>query len=581
MPRRSSRFKSSTRTAFKAVGILLFAALVLGVFYMLTHLGPKRVENNASMTFPAPDSVDALMLADQIESQVRQIRRASDLGPLNAQDIVLLRDTIALEEKRLQAVRGFNAETNQRLNQLRVLLQDSEALPLHREITDLDNQAQLAERQGDLDKARMLYRQAGIFQRQLNDGFPLSQYRSVVRLTQYERKRDLLTARPVYEESRRHEALAMAAIQAQSWESAKENLNQAIALQHQINQRYRNMTYVDLGRLERLERELMSLESGGLHIEVQDLLDKAALKEKEGDYLQAAEMYQQAARGQFRLNTEFAQSRFASTERLEQIERSRQVAQSRRLAEDINLQADRLIQSLQERRVNEANDILGPLALRVERFQESFPRSNLLEPSLLLKLQFLRFAAADIEGIQEEVYRHTLPLPEDPRWFMYRREVSQRFYEQIMRNNPSRPRGDNLAANSMTFSEAEEFTRRLGWLLGRAVRLPTPEEYAAAVGSLRFVDLNEIAWSRDNSDGEVQPVATRQPNRFGFYDLLGNVAEWTAAVPGTSARVIRQYGGSVRDSTDKLADKPLVVAEPTARSRDVGFRFVIDMAPGE
>uniref|UniRef100_UPI0036DA644F formylglycine-generating enzyme family protein n=1 Tax=Priestia megaterium TaxID=1404 RepID=UPI0036DA644F len=61
-------------------------------------------------------------------------------------------------------------------------------------------------------------------------------------------------------------------------------------------------------------------------------------------------------------------------------------------------------------------------------------------------------------------------------------------------------------------------------------RLPSEAEweYACRAGSqdVRYGDLGDIAWYRGNSGDEVHDVATRQPNAWGFHDMIGNVWEW-------------------------------------------------------
>ncbi len=66
-------------------------------------------------------------------------------------------------------------------------------------------------------------------------------------------------------------------------------------------------------------------------------------------------------------------------------------------------------------------------------------------------------------------------------------------------------------------------------------RLPTEAEweYACRIDSLTlffwgnsYAAAEEYAWTRENSGNRVHEVARKKPNRFGLYDIAGNVWEW-------------------------------------------------------
>ena len=98
--------------------------------------------------------------------------------------------------------------------------------------------------------------------------------------------------------------------------------------------------------------------------------------------------------------------------------------------------------------------------------------------------------------------------------------------------------------------------------------------------------LDEMGWYGDNSGGQTHPVALKQPNAWGLYDMQGNVFEWVEDWYGPysgearrdpigpttgSYRVLR--GGSWHFYASAARSAYRLVGAPTFRSSLDGFRL--------
>lgn len=110
---------------------------------------------------------------------------------------------------------------------------------------------------------------------------------------------------------------------------------------------------------------------------------------------------------------------------------------------------------------------------------------------------------------------------------------------------------EGYAAITMSFHNAKEFCN---WLSkrsknGRVFRLPTEAEWQhASGGDVDVGNLTEYAWFSDNANDGPHPVGQKKANKFGLYDMLGNVQEWCVGPDGTGVT----RGGSYRDSAEKV-----------------------------
>ena len=178
-------------------------------------------------------------------------------------------------------------------------------------------------------------------------------------------------------------------------------------------------------------------------------------------------------------------------------------------------------------------------------------------------------------------------------------EVTQEQYDKVMGCNRAKNKGDNIPVHDVTWEEAVDFCRVLTLREGRAYGLPTEAqwEYACRAGDSagHYGPIDDIAWYFENAQ-KPQAVGLKGPNKFGLYDMLGNVAEWcwdidyrgkktTVDPSGISERVHRHQlpsleicrevrGGHYGSSKRYCRASSTSFAPQAFRSQWLGFRVI-------
>ena len=132
----------------------------------------------------------------------------------------------------------------------------------------------------------------------------------------------------------------------------------------------------------------------------------------------------------------------------------------------------------------------------------------------------------------EEPVRH---IQISKAFYLGRTQITRAQYHAVMGG----PTGsdDVLAMSQVRYTTAKEFVERLSTAAQIEVSLPTEAqwEYACRAGTdtpyysgSTEADLARAGWYSGNSKGKVHPVAQKEPNAWGLYDMHGNVWEYCA-----------------------------------------------------
>lgn len=178
-----------------------------------------------------------------------------------------------------------------------------------------------------------------------------------------------------------------------------------------------------------------------------------------------------------------------------------------------------------------------------------------------------------------------------------RTEVTQGQWRAVMGDSPSTFNrcGDTCPVEGVSWGAVQEYIEKLSTMTGKQYRLPSEAEwmYACNAGVEEQYCGNEsddaVAWFRDNSNNSTHPVATKQANHWGLYDMSGNVFEWldddwhknVIDMPskGESWKGDERFhvvrGGAFNDSSRHVTSTNRNYYKSSTRENNVGFRLAM------
>jgi sulfatase modifying factor 1 len=229
------------------------------------------------------------------------------------------------------------------------------------------------------------------------------------------------------------------------------------------------------------------------------------------------------------------------------------------------------------------------------------------------------------KNTKSNLYKQSIEISD---FYIGKYEVTQKEWIEVMGNNPSQFKGDNLPVESVSWYDCIEYCNKksikeglkpvyninknkkdsnLKWTVtingGNGYRLPFEAEweYAADGGQVSknytysgSDKIDEVAWYWVNSGdkpiqgnwnypvvkanhNKTQPVGLKAPNELGLFDMSGNIREWcwdwhgeSLGIDSGSERVWR--GGGWLGSEEACMPSFRGNLEPYWKYNDTGFR---------
>ena len=176
------------------------------------------------------------------------------------------------------------------------------------------------------------------------------------------------------------------------------------------------------------------------------------------------------------------------------------------------------------------------------------------------KVEAGSFQRGSDSGDNDEKPVHQVTLSKD--YYMGETEVTQALWYAVMGQSPTSDGykweskygyGDNYPAYYISYEDCQKFIRKLNEKTGQKFRMPTDAEWEfAAKGGNQSKgytyagsnNIEDVAWYYGNSGSQLlddskweydnlskyncktHPVARKQANELGLYDMSGNVCEW-------------------------------------------------------
>ena len=547
-------------------GVMVFCIL-LGAWLYSSTTRVKRGDEK-SVSKKDKDQIDELKeISEKKEAAFEEIKLKKDI--LSSDDINLLAEAVKAQEDYVSK-KGSLSSDNSRLEGLRRKLHIINAEILRATSRQAEEKAQKNEVSNPLE-AKNLIKQALESEREIQFKWIYSGMADVGKIARLDTRLRRMEATPLWEKTRQCEKQAEKYFKEENIELATDSITEAIRIETNFLENYRDVLNTEFRRINQLGIRKETFISYPLYKELKALETEADQKEKAEQWDEAEKLWDQAILKQKLIINKNPLSEYANQEKSTEIEKRRNLARTTIEVRKIKEELAEMQAKIREKKYDQVIETAKKLLDSAQKLEDRNPGVLPSESPLIQELKFITSRQGTIKIINNAIEGFFINHPVKKEIKLMRHEVPQSFYEAVMGVNPSAVVRGNLPVESVNYEDTQKFCKQLGWLTGRKMRLPTPEEFKQAVGENGEKNKPDQAWTFDNTDGlTTRNVATTKKNLYGFYDLIGNVEEWTASPKENDEALI--LGGSVNTVAPK--EFPQRKALKRERSRTLGFRVI-------
>lgn len=585
------QFTNSRRgNAVVIILMIVIGAIVIGASYFsaLQTGSNERVENSRYTNEINGELAQKFRKeSEQLERKFNSIQEYKK-DKITMEDIDIYENAITAYEKYL-AYSGIDRSVNARADKMRKRLHDLRATIIRERTLALEAEGEKLVDQKKYSEAEKKFREAYGLEKRIDTQYALADLRNSARTQVIFYRMQAMQAVPMTARAERLEKEGDTAMSEKNWARASLKYRESLKIFQRLNSEYAMVSFDNGSAVTRLNRKVATVASSPYKERLDQYNAEATALEAQNNWTDALEARKKALYEYELLATNYPRSNFISDE----AKKTLQIAIANTGAfpqyEALKKTIEKLQNAIKNGNYDQVSTLARNAAIVSQSLANDFPEATILSKDLIQVLAFIDISTAVIEQVRVTVKNSLKPIPGVPATekMMLDKEVAQALFQAVTQKNPSANSEEPLApTESITFFDAQNFCNLLSILYSYEVRLPNKEEYLAARGELpNELEIFDQAWLMENANNKPHIVGSANANANGFYDLFGNVGEWlgddldeAAGTINPDSGEISAYvaGGDYLTPAEYLKAEPIGKAPKNDRSRQRGFRFIID-----